>query len=57
MLENTILKTAIHNLDQSVSRLQLDESMRQRLCEPKEKLRLPPIPHLPAAESCIFVLS
>jgi len=46
MAENTILKTATHNLQQSVSSLQLDDVMLLRLSEPKEKIQIAANPAL-----------
>jgi glutamate dehydrogenase (NAD(P)+) len=45
--DNGILETARHNFEQSASRLDLDEPLRQRLLRPKEKVEINISPVLP----------
>jgi len=46
MIDNTISKTAIHNLEKAAERLHLDDTMRARLSEPKGKIEIMTNPFL-----------
>ena len=54
MEQNTILKTALHNLGQAAGRLQLDDTMLARLSEPKEKIEITANPALASGRNLHF---
>ncbi|MFA6187256.1 MAG: Glu/Leu/Phe/Val dehydrogenase [Phycisphaerae bacterium] len=53
-MENTILKTALHNLKLTAGRLCLDDAMLSRLSEPKEKIEITANPTLASGRKLHF---